>query len=376
MELKHAALILDSLHEGVIVVDRDLVIRAYNPAAERLTGRKAEERLGRRAEIISVEESPVFRVLQTGQPEYNVRQQLKDGRVFELNFVPLRDGGEVVGVIQTFRDVTHQIRLERRLTTALAELDEAFALTLPNTRIERKLKQTPEFRDVYDPETGLIEITEVIPDGTYRHVINALKVAADLHRQGATELPGIDKDLIVQTIIFHDVGKVQPRLQVGDVVDPRTAFEESTRHAARSAEIAARWYGAHPDVVELVRYHHHREADLPASFPAHLLPMLRLFQVIDGLSACITRRDGVVRVEVEGTRILVDEYNPHPAFSRRWFVDLYTGERGTLPRPDESLPTDHVIGDVERYLAARARVQARRARAGEAAAASEPVDGG
>lgn len=359
IDLEHAALILESLHEGVIVVDRDLVIRAYNPAAERLTGRKASERLGRRAEVVSVEESPVFRVLQTGHPEYNVRQQLRDGRVFELNFVPLMHQGEVVGVVQTFRDVTGQIRLERRLTTALAELDEAFALTLPNTRIERKLKQTPEFRDVYDPQTGLIEITEVIPDGTYRHVINALKVAADLHRQGAMELPGVDKDLIVQTIIFHDVGKVQPRLKVGDVVDPRAVFEESTRHAARSAEIAARWYAAHPDVVELVRYHHHREVDLPPAFPAHLLPMLRLFQVIDGLSACITRRDGIVHVEVEGTRVLVDEYNPHPGFSRKWYIDLYTGERGALPRSEELIPSEHVIGDVERYLAARARVHER-----------------
>src|SRR5690606_41413625 len=77
-----ASLVIDSLQEGLIVVDRDLVIRAFNHAAERLTGRSAADRIGRKAEVMSVADSPIFEVLQTGRPLFNVEQEIQDGRTF------------------------------------------------------------------------------------------------------------------------------------------------------------------------------------------------------------------------------------------------------------------------------------------------------
>jgi hypothetical protein len=148
-----------------------------------------------------------------------------------------------------------------------------------------------------------------------------------LHTQGATKLIGIDKDLLVQALIFHDLGKSQPVLQIGDVVDPIEAFEDSKLHAQRSAEIAKIFYQLSDDVVELIRYHHHSEKELPESFGWHLRPMFRLFHLIDGLSAAITRGAVKADLEVRDSVITVKEENQRPQFNGTWQIDLYTGDR-------------------------------------------------
>lgn len=138
--------------------------------------------------------------------------------------------------------------------------------------MEYKLKNTPEYRDIFLPDEGLIEITEIINDGGYVHVVNALKVTADLNDKGIMALPGIDKDILVQALIFHDVGKSQPLLKIGQIVDPDKVFEDSKKHAERSAEIVRHSYGRPDDVVTLIRYHHHKQDELPDDFPAICSP--------------------------------------------------------------------------------------------------------
>ncbi|MHB8928605.1 MAG: CBS domain-containing protein [Bacillota bacterium] len=327
---RRAGTILKSLHEGLIVIDCDLVIREYNAAAERLTGNKASERLGQKAKVISVKESPVFKVLSTGQPIFNEESQLKDGRWFLANYVPLIEEGKVTGVIQTFSDISEQKELQKQLQGTRDELDKAFALTLPNSKVEHKLKHSPEYRDLYLLHSKKIQITEVISDGCYQHVVNSMRVAADLNEKGVMNLVGINKDTIVQSIVFHDIGKSQPQLAVGDIVDPKKTFEEGYLHAFRSADIAGNFYSKNSDIVNLIKYHHHEENILPPDFPSYLLPMHRLLRVIDGLSACLTRRKGNYAVVADGSRLLVSEHNGHPQFNNEWSIDLFTGERHIL----------------------------------------------
>lgn len=333
---RRAGVILKSLHDGLIVVDQNLIIQEFNDAACALTGYTREERIGRKAEVVSREASPVFDVLASGKPRFNVETPLNNGSTWLCNFLPLIEEGQVTGVVQTFQDITNRKRLEAQLVAAKDELEKAFALTLPNSRVEYKLKSTPEYRDTYDPETGLIRIMEIIPDGNYLHVVNALKVAADLNEKGVMQIIGINKDDLVQAIIFHDLGKAQPELAVGSVVDPKEVFEDGRYHAARSADMAAHFYKKNSDVVNLIRYHHHSKEEIPDEFPRYLMPMLRLFKIVDGLSACLTRRDGRVELDKRDSWIQVTERNNHPDFSRRWELNLLTGETRVL----EHFPAD------------------------------------
>lgn len=330
-------LLINSLNEGVIVIDSELTIRVYNKAAETLTGQTAAQRIGEKAEVYSLEDSPAFEVLRSGQPIYNIENDLKDGRTFLVNYIPIKHNGETIGIVQSFNDVTERKSLERALIHTRDELDEAFALTLPNSKVEYKLKSTPEFRDVYDPRTGLITITEVIPDGNYRHVVNALKVAADLNHKGIMGLVGVKKDILVETLIFHDIGKAQPDLKVGDKVDPLELFEPGMEHAWRSADIAEHYYNLPEDAVTLIRYHHHSEDELPPSFPSYLLPMHRLIRVIDGLSASLTRRKSKLMLEAKSPTVFIWEENEHPSYAGQWAINLFTGLQRHYTLEDETL---------------------------------------
>lgn len=324
---KRAREIINSLNEGLIVVDKDLTIREFNPAAEKLTGLKAVDRIGQKSVSLSKQPSISEMVLTTGEPRFGVETKLQDGRVFLVNYVPLKTNGgkNVEGVLQTFSDITPYKSLQTQLSKTKEELDKAFALTLPNSKVEYKLKSTLEYRDEFDEATSNITITEIIEGGGYQHVVNCLKVAADFNEMGIMKLIGIDKDTLVEAIIFHDLGKSQPSLKVGDKVSPKEVFEEGIYHATRSAELASKFYGKNEDITNIIRYHHHTEEMLPKDFPSHLLPLLRLFKIIDGLSAALTRRDAKVTYKTEGAKLTIFERNQHPTYNRVMEIDLYTG---------------------------------------------------
>ncbi|UMZ74865.1 CBS domain-containing protein [Natranaerofaba carboxydovora] len=327
-ELEEFADIIDNLHEALIVFDKDKNLRMVNKAARELN-LKDDDKLGNINNLLdSVPRlKPIVEeVLALGETKKMIEVPEINGKNYVSNCVPLKeDDGEIQGVLQTFSDVTQLKKLQIELTKANNELDKAFALTLPNYKVENKLRSTPEYKDVFDSKTGNITITDKIADGGYRHVINALKVAADLHEKGVMNLVGIDKDVLVRAIIFHDIGKTQPNLEKGTVVNPCKIFEDGKNHAARSAEFAKNFYDQEEDLVSLIYYHHHKEEELPASFPGHLLPSFRLFKIIDGCSAGITRRDAVVSFDVQGTKVTIHEQNTHPMFNLTKTIDLFSG---------------------------------------------------
>lgn len=236
------------------------------------------------------------------------------------------------------------------LDKTYSELDEAFALTIPNSRLEKKLKHTKEFKDRYIKETGKIEIIDVIHDGTYRHVVNALKVAADLHSKGVMSVIGFDKDVLVKTIIFHDIGKSQPALKVGDMVYPKEIFEDGKLHAERSAELALANYaqdGINEDIYNLIKYHHHNERELPQDFPTHLLPMYRLFRIIDGISAGLTRRGNTITFDLIGSVLYIKEHSQNPNYRKYYSIDLYKPEY--LKKEYEFEDTLEIITQTRKY---------------------------
>ena len=72
--------------------------------------------------------------------------------------------------------------------------------------------------DIYNPETKKITIISKIEDGGYWHVFKCLRILTQIERTGILRKNSIYKQLLVRDIIMHDVGKVQPALQIGDVV--------------------------------------------------------------------------------------------------------------------------------------------------------------
>ncbi|MGB9791542.1 MAG: HD domain-containing protein [Thermacetogeniaceae bacterium] len=300
--------ILEFLPYGVALASKDGDLVRANELARRII---KENSIGR---------SEIRAIIEGGYPGRVFAGMRENHYKVEANL--LRDGSLA---LIAFIDVTAEYSLMRRQQEAQNELDTAFSVMLPDQRIEARLKSIVEYMDDYDEATGMIRITGVISQGCYRHVVNMLKLLADAFRQGLMNLPGMDKNTLVQAVILHDIGKVQPELKVGDVVDPKEVFEKGYIHAFRSASLGKALYGFSDDVYTLIKYHHHEEKDLPDEFPEYLLPMYRFFRMIDGLSAGITRRGSRVVMKIDSTRIRVREESTFPDYNREVEMDVYSG---------------------------------------------------
>jgi HD-GYP domain-containing protein (c-di-GMP phosphodiesterase class II) len=240
----------------------------------------------------------------------------KMGTYYKVAATLLKESDSILVV---YIDVTAEYTLVEKLRNTQGEVETAFSIMLPDQRIEVRLKSIVEYMDEYDESTGMIK------QGCYRHVVNMLKLIADAFKQGLMELPGMDKNTLVQATILHDIGKVQPDLKIGDTVNPKEVFEQGFLHAFRGASLSKSLYDINDKVYYLIKYHHYPENELPPDFPDHLLPMHRFFRLIDGLSAGITRRGSKVVMKVKGTRIYVKEESSFPSYNQEIEMDIYTG---------------------------------------------------
>lgn len=336
--------LLAEMASGLLILDRRGHVLSLNPAGAAILGTTPEAVVGRPYQEVAsllfrhvseyLRESPIPAALSGAMDTGERRRTLPNGRHILLRYGTIRRGDAVAAIVITFMDISELVEAEARARHAAWEAEQAFGLALPNSKVESKLKTSPEYLDIFHPETGTATVTGVVPDGTYRHVINGLRLMAELKASGVFQLVGIDKDTLVHAFIFHDIGKEQPALEVGQEFVPAKTFEPSWRHAYRSADWARTHYGVSPEVEALIRYHHTSEHELPDTFPASLKPMWRLMKVVDGLSAALTRRQALLDPFVlRGSRLVVGEHNRDARYHRRYELALYSGEERDLPWP-------------------------------------------
>jgi PAS domain S-box-containing protein len=334
--------LLEAFNSGLIVLDAHGIVRFINRFGADLLGVRAERVTGRPYEEIAqyvfphmqdyLRHSAVPEIfsLHTGYGEKEF--VIQNGRHVRFSFGTIQDGDSIVAAAITFIDVTNLREAEAQAETRAREAEMAFGLALPNSKVESKLRASPEYQDRYDQKTGRATVTQVIEQGTYWHVVNGLRIMAELKALGLFQLVGLDKDTLVQAFIFHDLGKEQPRLRIGQEFVPHETFEPGYIHAARSAEWAVKEYNVGTDVAWLIRYHHTAEADLPETFPDALKPMWRLLKIVDGLSAGITRRNATIApLTRDGTTLTIRENNADHRYHRAYTVSVYTGDERPLP---------------------------------------------
>ncbi len=107
--------LLDSTHDGMIAIDRQEIVTLFNRSAERITGLRATDVLGKKIEdIIPTTRLPI--VLREGKEELNREQRIGDA-VIMTNRVPLRDDeGKVIGAAAVFRDITELASLAEQVS--------------------------------------------------------------------------------------------------------------------------------------------------------------------------------------------------------------------------------------------------------------------
>jgi diguanylate cyclase (GGDEF)-like protein/PAS domain S-box-containing protein len=125
--------ILNSMGEGLIVMDRMGMITFINPAASVMTGYEASEVIGKNLHGLIhykkldgtpylQEECPMNTTLETGKITQVADEVFwaKNGEPFPVEYLisPIEQNGQIVGVVGVFRDVTRQKQAEVELQKA------------------------------------------------------------------------------------------------------------------------------------------------------------------------------------------------------------------------------------------------------------------
>jgi len=134
---------------------------------------------------------------------------------------------------------------------------------------------------------------------------------------------------VIETALFHDISKKQPTLSVGQKVFTKDVFEDGKMHAERSAEKALKKYNITKDVYYYILYHHHSESELHFKKynNKNWLITYRLFKIIDGLSAAITRSKACIQIGFDSYGLFVAESNPNINYNGIWYHNLHTGQK-------------------------------------------------
>jgi PAS domain S-box-containing protein len=123
------SIILNSIEDGVVLVDKEGIIRLFNPGASNITGWKRDDAEGldwksvftlvdNKGETISEEKSPFARATSSGQTvrDNDANLTTKSGATIASSFSvsPVVDGGQLNGLVGVFRDVSEERKEENQ----------------------------------------------------------------------------------------------------------------------------------------------------------------------------------------------------------------------------------------------------------------------
>lgn len=223
-------LMLTSVGDGIYCVDTNGLCTFINPAAQRLLGRTDGDVLGQNIHYVHhhthedgshypVEECPIYAAIRDGVV-HEGRQEVfwkHDGTPFPVEFTstPIISDSKIIGAVVVFRDISERQETERRLHSALTELND--------------LKQRLEDENAYLQQEFLIEqnyhgIIGESPE--VRHILQQIELVA------ATEAnvlisgeSGTGKELIARAIHEASPRRHKPMIRVNCAAIPHELFE-------------------------------------------------------------------------------------------------------------------------------------------------------
>ena len=159
IERERIAQILDSIPDEILVVDRDMKIQDANSSFLNNNSLQIDEVRGKhcyevdsyvRGECrVAMEDCPFFTVIKEGYPKSLVRKNFDDqGQAHYTSIVgaPWRDKrGDVVGMLEITRDITHRVRLEEVLQDT-------------EVRLQRFMDMAPQVTSVKDLSGRYIDV--------------------------------------------------------------------------------------------------------------------------------------------------------------------------------------------------------------------------
>jgi len=123
--IKAIDVILNNVHEGIVIADTEGRVVYVNEANARITGQNNKEVIGRYVKDV-VPESSLLEVLETGKEKLGTRTRVGDKYVIS-NIVPIYDEGQLIGSISVFMDITELEELNKKLKEAEEQISHLSA---------------------------------------------------------------------------------------------------------------------------------------------------------------------------------------------------------------------------------------------------------
>lgn len=150
-DVRFFPLIFDSISQGIFTVDEDKRITSFNRAAEKISGYTRKEAVGRRCyEVfradICQEDCPLKHSLQTREEVENREVTILTRDGYELSIAItsaplLGENGEIVGVVEIFRDLSQLVELRKKIKGSYVFED----IVSKNAGMRRVLERLPLF---------------------------------------------------------------------------------------------------------------------------------------------------------------------------------------------------------------------------------------
>ena len=264
-------LILDSIHNGIMVTDAEGYITHFNKPYGQFLGMKPEEQIGKHCTEV-IENTRMQIVAKTGKAEISQLHRI-NGQDMVVHRIPIRKDGKVIAVFGQvmFKDVRDVHKLANRLSVleSKVRLYEAELINLRSTRYT--------FDSIIGKSKALTNLKK-----------EALQSTANPFPVLITGESGTGKELFAQAIHHTSHRKLYPFVRINCAAIPKDLLESELFGYEKGAFTGARTTGK-PGKFELA---HHGTifldeiGDLPLSMQPKLLRVLeeKEFERIGGTS--------------------------------------------------------------------------------------------
>lgn len=277
MSRQEIATILDSTHDGMIAVNRAGTVTLFNKAAERITGLKAGDVVGRLA-VEAIPNTRLHLVLASGDAELN-RQQELGKTVIITNRVPVRDEtGLITGAVAVFRDITEILDLAGKVSDlwkARSLLEAVIEATVDAISVADEQGNTIIVNPAYSRITGLPKeavlnkpVTVDIAEGESMHM-KVLQTGRPVHNVRMKVGPA-KREVIVNVAPIVMEGTVRGSVGIiHDISEIMALTEELAQARKLIRQLKARYtwddiIGMSP-AIELAKEQARRAAATPAT---------------------------------------------------------------------------------------------------------------
>lgn len=258
--MAHLAPILNSSHNGVLIIDREGVIRLFNHGAHKIFQSLDSPPIGMHFSDFRPEAWPDMQeILTTGEPQIGRRLTMNHATII-ANRSPILHGGRIIGVISVFQDISEyeaiicELQGYRRLTRELEAIIES---SQDGMYVTDGKAVTLRVNQAYERITGLDRdelvgrnMQDLVHEKVFDHSVT-LEVLRDRRNVSIMQTVRGDKQVMVTGCpVFDEDGEIV--LVVTNVRD-MSQLNEIRRKLDESQKLSSRYYEA---LVQQKQYEH------------------------------------------------------------------------------------------------------------------------